>query len=71
MKFYLKISPKPKCLECEFDRLNKPPKHSCGGNITLVNVNNRFSRSMTYYEKTELWLYDEYGKLEKTKLYMQ
>jgi hypothetical protein len=68
VKFYKKISPKPKCLECGSNRLNKPPKHSCGGDITLVNGNITYFRSMSYYKKTELWLYDEYGKLEKTKL---
>lgn len=66
IKFYNKLNPKPKCLECGYDKLYEKPKHTCGGNIYSQLSENVIIKSE---QKTNIHLeYDEYGNVNEKKI---
>lgn len=59
--FYFSKKLKPKCLECHSESINKYPKHSCGGHITITAEIDNFKTS-DIMAKHEYITYNEYGE---------
>ena len=63
IKFYNKLNPKPKCLECGYDKLYENPKHTCGGDI-YIETDKSFRYQPSFVKKRR-FEYDEYGNVTK------
>ena len=61
IKFYEKLKPKPKCLECGYNKLYEKPKHTCGGDI-YIETDKRIRFNIGISKKFHL-VYDEYGNV--------
>tara|TARA_B110000261_G_C13060561_1_gene347994 strand:- start:16 stop:690 length:675 start_codon:yes stop_codon:yes gene_type:complete len=78
IKFYNELKPKPKCIDCGYDKLHNTPKHLCGGKILykprMKRINNNFLGLIDDEEfyrleerKKKIYEYDEYGNITISK----